>query len=393
MNRARNAAYLGMVAMVSVLCGCGGRPSVSGVDLRGEIEGFTASGVVVSRVANYTYGQLIPIDTVTVQANHFAWRCDSLPKDIYALTPITEEDLVDNSVYALLGDGSVSMKIGKTSHGVLNTQSPGNALQHRFEIFMEGYRKAGLRDAIDSIEAAFYSARERGDTVTMSTIKANSAALYAKATEDANRYLQAQLADSTRDFFTFFLYYAYDLTQATLLRQSQLDSINARLAEWTSDGVADSRLMRSAREICALASQSVEGAQAKEIMGVDLQGDTVRLSSLRGQYLLVDFWASYCGWCRLEVPTLKEAYETYGKLKGVKFVSVSIDKDSNAWRKAVEQEGMPWENIMITQEQAASISYDYNITGIPLILLLDKDGKIMRRGIRGREVIEALAAL
>lgn len=381
------------LALAAALSGCGEGHIKTGVDLRGDVEGFAASEVVVSRVANYTYGRLVPLDTLAVQDGHFAWRCDTLPKDIYALSFATDAALVDNSVYALLGDGSVSMQIGSTSHGTLYTRSSGSALQRRYEAFEAGYREAGLRQQIDSVEWAFYAARDAGDTVAMATIKANSVPLYEKAEAQTHQYLKTQLADTIRDFFTLFLYYTYDLSHAVLLRQGQIDSINARLAEWREEEVRSSRLMRAAHRVCDVAAQSVEGALAKEIVGVAPNGDTLRLSTLRGRYVLLDFWASYCSWCRLEMPTLKEAYVKYGKAKGVEFVSVSIDRSADAWRKAVEQEAMPWVNILISDEQAASISGEYNIQGIPLILLLDPDGRIARRGIRGEEILQALAAL
>lgn len=383
----------GMLALTIVVAGCDTHRQSTGVDLRGEIENFTATRVFICQVINQAYDYMVPIDTVEVQDGRFAWRCDTLTKDIYALAFETDAKLMNGSVYALLGEGEVRMKIHSTSYGILKSQSEGSALQERYERFTAGLRDAGHRDELDSIEYAFYAARDRGDTATMAALNEDNAPLYDQADEQLAYYIDEQLADSQRDFFTFYLYYTYDMSRTLLMRKGQLDTIEQRLSEWTDEDVLSSRLMRSARSRCELASRSVEGAMAEEIEGLDLSGNPLRLTSLRGQYVLIDFWASYCSWCRLETPILKEAYEKYGKAKGVEFLSISLDKSHDAWQRAVEEDGIPWRNVILDEAQAASVREGYNIEGIPLILLVDDEGRIVRRGLRGEEILQALAAL
>lgn len=108
----------------------------------------------------------------------------------------------------------------------------------------------------------------------------------------------------------------------------------------------------------------------------------------KGKILVLDFWASWCGPCRQEIPHLKEAYELYHK-KGVEFFSVSIDKDGNAWRKAMKEENMPWK-----QAQAPKAGKDvmklYQFSGIPYILVLDKEGRIVGKNLRGKALNDKL---
>ena len=111
----------------------------------------------------------------------------------------------------------------------------------------------------------------------------------------------------------------------------------------------------------------------------------------KGKILVLDFWASWCGPCRAEIPHLKEAYKEYSN-KGVAFFSVSIDKDDAAWRKAMKEENMPW-----TQAQAPKAGKDvmkqYQFSGIPYILVLDKEGKIVAKNLRGKALTDKLEEL
>lgn len=119
---------------------------------------------------------------------------------------------------------------------------------------------------------------------------------------------------------------------------------------------------------------------------------TLRLSECiaANKLVLVDFWASWCTPCRNEIPNLKAAYDKF-KSKGFTIVSVSVDEEREDWIEAVKEEGMAWpqvyDNVMDLTGSAAS---RYAVTAIPSTFLIDADGTIIGRNLRGEEVIEAL---
>ena len=133
------------------------------------------------------------------------------------------------------------------------------------------------------------------------------------------------------------------------------------------------------------------GTIAPDFVKKDMNGKDVSLKKLKGKYVLLDFWGSWCGPCRAEIPHLKEAYKEYSN-KGVAFFSVSIDKDDAAWRKAMKEENMPW-----AQAQAPKAGKDvmkqYQFSGIPYILVLDKEGKIVAKNLRGKALTDKLEEL
>lgn len=120
---------------------------------------------------------------------------------------------------------------------------------------------------------------------------------------------------------------------------------------------------------------------------VDADGKTVRLSSLRGKYVLLDFWASWCGPCRKEIPNMKKVYAEF-KDRGLQVVGVSVDNSDKAWRKALEEEKMEYLQLHDSKNITSKL---YNYSGIPFIILISPEGIILDKNLRGDSVREKIA--
>lgn len=122
--------------------------------------------------------------------------------------------------------------------------------------------------------------------------------------------------------------------------------------------------------------------QAPEINLPDLKGQQVSLSSFKGKYVLVDFWASWCGPCRAENPNVVAAYNKY-KDKNFTIVGVSLDQDKAAWQQAIQKDSLTWTHISDLKQWESPVVPAYGIEGIPFNVLLDPTGKIIASGLRG----------
>lgn len=141
-----------------------------------------------------------------------------------------------------------------------------------------------------------------------------------------------------------------------------------------------------------ITAADVTGKPAPDFTLQTPEGKQVSLSSFKGKYVLIDFWASWCGPCRKENPNVVKAYNQF-KDKNFTVLGVSLDEDKATWQAAIAKDKLTWTHVSDLKGWSSSAATLYGIQSIPANFLLDKDGKIIAKDLRGEDLISALNAL
>lgn len=139
---------------------------------------------------------------------------------------------------------------------------------------------------------------------------------------------------------------------------------------------------------------TAEGKPFVDIKANTPEGKELRLSDFvgNGKVVLVDFWASWCRPCMMEMPNVVKAYELF-KSKGLEIVGVSLDNKSEAWKKALAEQKMTWPQMSDLKGWDSEVAKAYAVKGIPATVLIDKEGKIAARDLRGTDLLRKIEEL
>lgn len=154
----------------------------------------------------------------------------------------------------------------------------------------------------------------------------------------------------------------------------------------------DQQFVAAINQVIAQRAAQATGAEAPDFSAPTPEGGTMKLSDLRGKVVLIDFWASWCRPCRMENPNVLKAYNKY-RGKGFEILGVSLDDTKAKWEAAIQQDGLVWKHVSDLQGWRSAPAQLYGVSSIPATVLLDKEGKIIARNLRGPALEEKLAEI
>lgn len=352
--------------------------------VEGSIEGLVAEQIVVGKAINPSYNHILPQDTVEVFDGKFSFSIDSIEAGVYGLYIRSQEEANNTIVYAYLEAGKQNLSIKRSKHNFLQVRASGSSMVEAYQAWTDEFMHVSHRTVIDSLDNLFYSARRTGDSELMAQVKESSMRPYRQAETEKAEFIRTELAKDQRNALGIYLYYTYIFRKANYGSIEDIAQSREQIELFDSQAKATFYYKTMLKEL-ADAEQSVVGAVAPDFSGVNAQGETLKLSDFRGKYVLVDFWSSGCSWCRKETPNIKKTYDEF-KDKNFTVLASSLDVDHEAWQQAVEEDGLYWDSILMSSEDRNTMSQKYNVKGIPLILLLDPEGRILARNLRGEDI-------
>ncbi len=269
-----------------------------------------------------------------------------------------------------LGNVSIRVDVSDIRNSFTVEQGELNTLMQNFYQEMNAYE-----DAITELEKKEQDAVANGTKEDLKNIEEK----YQKIEKERKQFVISYVADNSNNMVAPYLADRHLYT----LNYEELYAVTHSF----SDNEQKSIYVASLNKRLSILEKIMIGAQAPNFTQNTPDGKPISLNSLKGNYLLIDFWAAWCGPCRAENPNLVALYNKYHS-QGLDILGVSFDKNVDAWQKGIEEDGLLWTQISDLKGWSNEAGKLYGIRSIPQNVLLDPNGIIIAKNLYGDDLTE-----
>jgi peroxiredoxin len=278
-------------------------------------------------------------------------------------------------VVNFFGENS-EIKVSAKLEDLENTVVNGSAVHDQFLGFQE-YMKP-IDEKEQKIRDDYREAAQAGDSEKMQALSGD----FDKVYDEQQNMLYQYIADKNSSYMAPFVIKRYLVYE---LDENKLDSLLQKL----DPSVHDSPDYISLNERVEILKKVAVGQPALDFTLSDPDGNPIALSSFKGKVLLIDFWASWCGPCRKENPNVVKLYDDFND-KGFEILGVSLDESRERWLKAIEDDSLTWPHVSDLEGWQSSAGKLYGVNSIPATVLVNSEGIIIDKDLRGEELRKKL---
>lgn len=340
---------------------------------------YQVSGTIAGLDSGVVYlvkaekGQAVTIDTTDLVDGQFSFEGTIAVPELHYLR------LNQRDYFAQFFLENEDIKVEAYKDSLRSTKVTGSPETDVFNEYLDEVKV--MNDKIKEYQQQYSAAMASGNQDEVERIKIDAEATNDNMKVYAKNFVKENSSSVVAPFIT--------LTQ--LSQQLEYQELKG-LVELFPEELNESPYVQQLQEFVEQKGRTAIGTQAPDFTMNDPEGNPVSLSSFQGKYLLIDFWASWCAPCRRENPNVVEAYNKF-KDKDFDILGVSLDQKKDAWLKAIEEDKLAWTHVSDLKYWQNEVAQLYGVNSIPHSVLLDPQGKIIAKNLRGQELLDKLNEL